>query len=204
MTGHNGDEGSIFVPPSTDVNDDASYQDYLKSLITPLVFNASALNHITQVLYPPIFDGSQGYTTQAERTNLTIADLVFVCNTRALTQADFDVPTYGYVFSAQPPPPLHGVDLNSTFYDFGEPEGVNTTVAKALQAYIVRFAQTGSPNGPGLPDFPPVNAGTKVQNLGRDFIGPVEDEGGVKQLEDRCRYWQDAPYLMESDLMTPL
>ncbi len=123
MTGHNQDEGSRFIQ-NTVVIDEPSYAAYLKSLITPLASNDSALNYITQVLYPPIFDGSQGYTTQAERNNLTIADASLVCNTRFLNQAAFRPPTYAYEWSV--PPAVHQADLAYTFYDFGPSPGVNT------------------------------------------------------------------------------
>lgn len=192
MTGHNQDESPQFVPNSL-VTDESSYESYLKSLITPLATNATALHYITQVLYPPVLDGSQGYTNQTERNNLTISD-AFVCSARFLDQAPFVPPTYAYEFSV--PPALHGDDVAYTFYDF-EPivPGFNTTVAEILQGYITRFAETGQPNAPGLPFFHPAEPGIEVQNLGNDFVGPMEDERGIKQLGERCRFWQDAPYL---------
>lgn len=191
MTGHNQDEGSLFAP-NTFVTNESSYESYLKSLITPLANNATALRYITQTLYPPVFDGSQGYTNQTERNNLTVAD-VFVCNARFMDQASFTPTTYAYEFSV--PPALHGTDVPYTFYDFGPVPGVNTTVAEILQGYLTRFAETGQPNGPTLPSFGPARPGVTVQNLGSDFVGPMPDERGIKQLSERCRFWQDTPYL---------
>jgi hypothetical protein len=46
------------------------------------------------------------------------------------------------------------------FYDFGSVDGGNTTVVAILQQYITRFAATGSPNGRGLPYFPPAKITT--------------------------------------------
>ena len=192
LTGHDKDEGSRFIQ-STLVANESSYAAYLKTLITPLATNDSALNYITQVLYPPIFDGSQGYTTQAERNNLTIADAIFVCNTRFLTQADFRPQTYAYQCSA--PPGLHAADLPYTFYDFGSVPGVNTTIAETMQGYITRFAETGQPNAPALPAFAGASGTRMVQELGNDGIGSILDEGGIRQLSERCRYWQEVPYL---------
>lgn len=205
LTGHNRDEGSRFVPNSL-VTDEASYEAYLKSLITPLAQNPAALKTITQELYPPVFDGSQGYTNQTERNNLTFADATVVCNARFMDQASFVTPTYAYEFSV--PPAVHGADLSYTFYDFGQVEGVNTvntTVAELLQRYITRFAETGQPNGPGLPFFPPAEAKTgpgltlTVQNLGSNFVRPVQDDesGIIKLLPERCRFWQDVLYLLK-------
>lgn len=193
MTGHNQDEGSIFVP-STLITNETSYTAFLKSLITQLTHNATDLNYITKVLYPPVFDGSQGYTNQVERTNLTVADMVLVCNARFLDQAGFHPKTYAYEYSA--PPGVHGDDLRYTFYDFGPVAGINTTLAEIMQGYIIRFAETGQPDAPTLPSFPPSRRGRTVQNLGVDFVGPTQDERGIKQLRKRCRFLQDASYLV--------
>ena len=200
MTGHNLDEGSRFIQ-NTVVTDESSYEAYLKSLILPLARNDSALNYITQVLYPPIFDGSQGYTTQAERNNVTIADATLVCNTRFLSQADFRHPTYAYVWSS--PPAVHGADLPYTFYDFGPAPGVNTTVAETMQGYFTRFVETGQPNAPSLPLFEGARGKRTVQELGSDGIGPVLDERGIRQLSERCRFWQEVPYLGMPSTMDP-
>ena len=194
MTGHNQDEASIFVPNPL-ITNESSYEAYLSSLITPLASNATALNFLTQKLYPPIFDGSQGYTTQTERTNLTISD-VFVCNSRFINQAPFIHSTYAYEFSV--PPAVHGADVAYTFYDFGPVPGLNTTVAEIMQGYFTRFAETGQPNHPTLPFFrPAARPGSTVQNIGSDFVGPMLDERGIKQLPERCQFLQDAPYLLE-------
>ena len=192
MTGHNQDEGSRFVP-NTLITNESSYEAYLKSLIIPLTKNVTALNFITQTLYPPVFNGSQGYTNQTERNNLTIADATIVCNARFMDQASFVSPTYAYEWSV--PPAVHGADLPYTFYDFGPVPGVNTTVAEIMQGYITRFTETGQPNAPTLPFFTPARPGLTVQNLGSDFVGPMLDEGGIKQLPERCQFWQDVPYL---------
>lgn len=189
MTGHNQDEGSIFIPNSL-ITDEASYTSYLKSLISPLAQNASALNYITQVLYPPIFDGSQGYASQTERNNLTIADAEFVCNAWSLNQANFRPETYAYEWFV--PPAVHGADLPYTFYDFEPVAGINSTVAETLQGYLLHFAETGQP---ARSIFPPATPGLKVQHVGNNFIGPTSYEEGVKRLSERCRFWQSVPYL---------
>jgi cholinesterase len=199
MTGHNADEGSRFVP-STIVTNESSYQEFLQSVFPSLADNPEKLFFITQTLYPPIFNGSQGYTTQTERNNITIGDAVQVCNTRYMNQAAFLPATYAYQFSV--PPAVHGADLSYTFYDFGSPvddDGVNTTVAMILQHYITQFAATGSPNAHKLLYFPPATGGLEVQNLGSDFVGPTQEESGVRGLPERCHYWQQAPYLSGDD-----
>jgi carboxylesterase type B len=191
MTGHNQDEGFRFVP-NTLVTDDASYQKFVQSVIPSLADNPENLTYVTQTLYPPVFNGDQGYTTQTERSNLTVADAILVCNTRYMNQASFVPTTYAYEFSVSQA--VHGADLAYIFYDSGAVDAINTTVATILQQYITRFAATGSPNGRGVPHFQP-SSGLVVQNLGNDFVGPMQDESGVTQLPKRCQYWQDASYL---------
>ena len=193
MTGHNQDEASRFIDNPL-ITNESSYAAFIESLITPLANNATALNFITQELYPPIFDGSQGYTNQTERNNLTFSD-AFVCNARFMDQASFVPGTYAYEFSV--PPAIHGADVAYTFYDFGPVSGVNTTVAEIMQGYLTRFAETGQPNHPMLPFFGRARPGLTVQNLGSDFVGPMLDERGIKQLSERCRFWQDVPYLLD-------
>lgn len=100
MTGHNQDEASRFIDNPL-ITNESSYAAWMESLITPLAKNATALNFITQELYPPIFDGSQGYTNQTERNNLTFSD-AFVCNARFMDQASFVHETYAYEFSVPP------------------------------------------------------------------------------------------------------
>ena len=192
MTGHNSDEGSRFVP-NTQITDDALYAAYLGSLLLPLQNDSAALDMITKSLYPPIFNGSQGYMNQTQRNNLTIADAALVCNARFMDQAPFTWPTYAYAWSL--PPGLHGADLPYTFYDFGDVPGVDTKVATTLQGYILAFTVRRDPNAPGLPHFAIAGDSGSVQNLDSQYVGPMPDEGGVKRLGERCDYWQDVPYL---------
>ena len=187
MTGHNQDEGSRFIP-STLVIDEPTYVAFLKSLLSA---PGNVLDSIAQNLYPPVFDGSQGYTTQTERNNLTIADAAFVCNARYMDDANFIYPTYAYEFSAGGA--VHGADLAYTFYDFDTTNDINTTLAQIMQHYLIQFTQNGQPNGAGLPLFPAAKPGLTVQNLGNDFVGPMLDEKGVDQLSRRCDYWQTLP-----------
>ncbi|KAL9057560.1 MAG: hypothetical protein Q9162_002293 [Coniocarpon cinnabarinum] len=197
MTGHNGDEGFILVPnPLLQTGED--YDSFLTSLLPSLDTNTAAFQHITQDLYPPVFDGSQGYTNQMQRNNVTFADAVLVCNTRAMDTAPFTNSTYAYEFTGSPA--IHGADLAYTFYDFGETPGINTTVAETFQAYIVAFASNLNPNAKGLPELASIKAsGGKVMSIGSGGFDMVPDEGGIAKLKERCEYWQHAPYLKAAD-----
>ncbi|KAL8775195.1 MAG: hypothetical protein Q9194_003811 [Teloschistes cf. exilis] len=171
MTSHCSDEGPFFSA-NTLVIDEHSYQNFLTSLISPLAEDASSLSYITQVLYPPIFDGTHGYTTQAERNNLTIAHAVIVCNARP------DIPVYTYEFAV--PPATHGGDLAYAFFDSGPSGKINITIAAILQHYILEFTKTGQPNSQGLPRFDPVGKGAFTSlKISNDLIGMVREQWGL-------------------------
>jgi carboxylesterase type B len=103
MLGHNADEGLIFSSPYVQSNDD--FVNYLQSVFpsTP----KETVNYVAAVLYPPVFDGSLGYTSQIKRIDLLFSELAFTCNTRYMDLA-FGNKTYSYLFST--PPALHGDD----------------------------------------------------------------------------------------------
>lgn len=82
MLGHNSDEGLLFTDPF--VNNQSAYQSIISTLLTA---PTAVVDFATTVLYPPVFNGSYGYTTQVERTALTVSEVVFTCNTRYLDLA---------------------------------------------------------------------------------------------------------------------
>ena len=174
ITGHCADEGLLFTSPF--ITDPASYSTYLKQVF-PDISNSS-LSYIQDILYPPVFDGSYGYTTQMGRTDLTIGDVAIVCNTRYLDHAFPG--QYAYEFTV--PPGFHAEDTSYVFYNSGDDPGLNTTLALLLQRYITRFVEAGTPNGPGLPEFV-LQRDTIVQNLNSSYVGPIQDEARIDQ---RC------------------
>ncbi len=178
ITGHCSDEGLLFTSPF--ITDSPSFSTFLEQLFPNI--SRSSLSYIKDVLYPPVFDGSYGYTTQLGRTSLTVGDVAIVCNARYLDQAFPG--QYAYEFTV--PPGLHAEDTSYIFYDSGADPGVNTTLAALLQRYITRFAEVGTPNGPGLPGFV-TNRNFTVQNFNDSYIGPIRDEAGSGP---RCAWWQ--------------
>jgi para-nitrobenzyl esterase len=50
------------------------------------------------------------------------------------------------------------VEVTYVFGNFGGPGGVprpeDLALSEMIQAYWINFAETGDPNGPGLPDWP--------------------------------------------------
>jgi cholinesterase len=191
MVGHNLNEGLFFSSPF--IQNDTTFVNYVRQTI-PAATTAT-VNYITETLYPPVFDGSYGYTDQLGRTSLLVSEVSFTCNTRYLDLA-FLNKTYSYYFTV--PPGLHGDDVAYTFFngdtttsDEGSP--VNATVAKALQHYITEFTMTGKPNEAGEPFFPiyGANSSTDVLSNSKAFGTQVTDT----TANARCSFWQKALYI---------
>ena len=191
MVGHNLNEGLLFSSPF--INNETTFINYVRQTL-PAATKAT-INYVTKTLYPPVFNGSYGYTNQLERTSLLVSEFAFTCNTRYLDLALFNK-TYSYYFTV--PPGVHGVDVPYTFFngdtmtsDDGLP--VNATVAKALQHYVTEFAMTGKPNEAGVPFFPVYgsNSSTEVLTNSTAFGTQVTDTAA----NPRCSYWQKALYI---------
>lgn len=120
-----------------------------------------------------------------------ISDTLITCNVNSLTHA-YTNRTYKYIFSI--PPGVHSQDIKYTFWN-GDTPLVNETIARDLQGWITRFAETGGdPNASWLPRF--VRYGVDGNN--DDDGGWVMDlsEGGVRARKDeegmerRCAFWR--------------
>lgn len=118
---------------------------------------------------------------------LTYRASVFTCNTFYLDKA-FANKTYSYLFSV--PPATHGEDIPYTYYNGPSTSVISTPVALALQKYLTDFAETGSPNGEGVPYFPMYQMNATVQDLNITGISQMRDPAA----NARCDYWQRAPY----------
>ena len=169
----------------------------------------SILNYVANTLYPPVFDGSQaqGYTDQIARgaalaselyvqiyharlaQNTDSLDSSFTCNTFYLDKA-FGNQTYSYFFTI--PPALHGQDIPYSYFNGPNPDEVAVPrIAIALQEYITNFAMTGSPNGPGVPNFPIYGPQATVQELNVTGITQTTDP----TANYRCNWWQKALFV---------
>jgi carboxylesterase type B len=182
LTGHNAAEGLFFADPS--VQDDCAFMTWLEGVLPNII--PSAASYITNTLYPPIFDGTQGYSSQFERQAVLFGDLALDCNSVFLAQALEDQ-NYAYEFSV--PPGLHTQDLTFTFA-FGDKTRapLNSTVAAALQEYITNFAVHGVPTAPrtGLPAIPRYGSNRALLNLTDSDIKVEKDNISAK----RCIWWQ--------------
>jgi carboxylesterase type B len=188
MVGHNANEGQLFTPYFLQTEDQLRYQ------IEEAFANApkQSIDYITETLYPPVFDGSLGYTNNLERGRLIIAEGVFTCNTNYLSRA-YGNRTYSYLFAI--PPAIHGQDIPYTYYEGGAttalPTGVqNRTIALALQDFITSFAENGVPDAQGIKQFNMYGEDAKVLELNITGIEEIRDSNA----NVRCAWWQKALY----------
>jgi carboxylesterase type B len=196
LIGHNLNEGLLFTSPF--ITNQSTYAQSLQVALPDI--SSSVLNYVDTVLYPPVFTGQYGYFDQTSRAALTIAELVFTCNTFFLDLA-FGNQTYAYRFSISPA--LHGQDLEYTFYNDGglQPPDLatlkfgllNVTVALALQDWIVTFTRDGVPSNPdvrGIPKFTLYGPNAMIEDLNLTRITQIMDPAA----DPRCRWWQKALY----------
>lgn len=180
MVGHNADEGAYFTAPI------ATEEGFMKQLRNAYPYTPQqSLDYVAQVLYPPVFDGSLGYTNQFGRASLIIAEGVFTCNTEYLSRA-YGNDTYSYLFAV--PPAFHGFDVPYTYYDGGALSAsvMNRTVAIALQEFIASFAKDGQPQADGIPQFNMYGEDAQVLKLNISGISEVRDSNA----NARCAWWQ--------------
>lgn len=109
MVRHNLNEGLLFTAP---VTDDAGYLDFIRSTFPSA--RDSIVAHIANEMYPPVFNGSMGYTDQVGRAALTVGEATVVCNTFAMDLA-YNNETFAYLFDVFPG--LHAQDVEYTFYN---------------------------------------------------------------------------------------
>jgi acetylcholinesterase len=184
MVGHNANEGPSFTAPF--IQTDAELRKQLNTGY-PYMPNSS-VDHIVEVLYPPVFDGSYPYTTQYQRATLIISEGAFTCNNYYLAKA-YKNETYNYLFAV--PPAFHGFDVAYTFFLGGDtsllPTDVNNrTVAFALQDFITSFAEKGAPEAPGITMFDMYGENASVMRLNITGIDEIRDVNANK----RCDWWQ--------------
>ncbi|KAI9694223.1 MAG: hypothetical protein M1820_009122 [Bogoriella megaspora] len=193
LSAHNTNEGLLFSSPfvQNDTASVAQLQEFFPDA-DPLV-----ILYISTQLYPSVFDGSQGYTSQLQREALLVSEYVFTCNDFYLAKA-FGNQTYEYVFSV--PPGIHGEDIPYTFFN-GIISNVpasgaqSSAVAIALQEYVTNFAETGDPNGDGLVNFPMYGPNATVQIINVNPDQSVNLTQGIDPAANsRCNWWQQAQY----------
>jgi hypothetical protein len=81
MVGHNVDEGLLLTPPYLPTED--ALDDHIQAAFAN--GPSSSVKYITQTLYPPVFDGSLGYTNNFKRGSLLMSEVVSTCNPNFLS-----------------------------------------------------------------------------------------------------------------------
>ncbi|KAF8850653.1 alpha/beta-hydrolase [Acephala macrosclerotiorum] len=185
MVSQTGNEGSVFTPPF-DLTEE-QYLDEIRQLFPTA--NDSMINYVNETLYPPIYDGSQGYDNKIERSNAFVAD--FLTLSRA----------YGYVFDAGWK--LHGQDVDWEFDNGNKMDDYNSTidhtVSDVLQKYTVAFAMGLVPAADGYPTFSQYGNDYTVSSI-TDY---VDEDLGYQNLgqhvkdpaaRSQCKFWAEAPF----------
>jgi carboxylesterase type B len=178
IAAHNILEGLEFMDPFA--QDEAHFEADLK-IYFPTIKD-DVVQHISKVLYPPVYDGSYGYINPTGRGEIMVTEAFFTCNTYWLGKA-FNYETYNYIFSIAPS--LHGDDIPYTYYDGPNASVKDDALAIVMQKYFTRFAETGDPNGPGTPYFPKYGRNTISQNL--DYVISLTKDPAANA---RCDWWQ--------------
>ncbi|KUJ06338.1 alpha/beta-hydrolase [Mollisia scopiformis] len=188
LVGHNDDEGLEFTSPFLPPGNETAFTENVILVSFPDAAATNATSYILDVLYPPIFDGSHGYTDEISRADYIVSEALFACNAEYLSRA-FNTSAYAYDFSV--PPALHGQDVPYTFYEGPATAVINDTLALIMQDYFTNFVIRGDPNGEGLVEFPSFGEGGRMLlDFFTDAVGLVADF----EDNERCTWWQKALY----------
>lgn len=184
IAAHNSNEAGHYTPPTTSTSDNfTTYMNLYFPNISP-----AALTYLTSTLYPPIYNGSQPYTTPFLRLDLAISDFTFTCSTNWLGHA-YGNRTHNYLFSV--PPGNHTEDVPYTFYNGPIATVKNDTLAMNLQKYLTSFAASGNPNREGLPEWGFYGTSSRVLNTNQTSLEMSID---IETANRRCDWWQKALY----------
>lgn len=79
---HNSNEGLVLVQA---VHTSEEYVTLVRNILTRA--NDTTINYVTNILYPPVFDGSMGYAHNYQRAAKTAGDIIINCNAASLSSA---------------------------------------------------------------------------------------------------------------------
>ncbi|KAI4600339.1 hypothetical protein KJ359_000693 [Pestalotiopsis sp. 9143b] len=188
MVAHNTFEGQKYTDP--DATNSTAFDEYMALYFpdAPTAF----LETLATDVYPPVYDGSQAWTTPFARLRTAVSEFTFACHAYFLGDAlgpAAGVDSYSYLFSV--PPGTHTLDVYYSYFVNSTSSVTNETVALYLQEYLTSFAETGDPNARGaLPAFPVYGSNFTDLNLNQTFIDVVQDP----EANARCDWWRAASY----------
>ncbi|ESZ98491.1 carboxylesterase [Sclerotinia borealis F-4128] len=203
LVGHNSDEGLLLTNPAVQTQPEfvSTFEQALPSA------NASVIFHLTNILYPPIYDGSYGYTSPIGRLALSISHLTITCNAYSLASTFSKISpkgfnpsspssSYAYLFSV--PPGTHGIDVPYTFFNgdtTDSPSGggppVIASLATLFQHFLIDFVISGNPSSDGT--FERYSKNQTVTDIDITGLTLVKDPAS----DSRCDYWLRFPYYSE-------
>ncbi|KEF62257.1 uncharacterized protein A1O9_00229 [Exophiala aquamarina CBS 119918] len=183
LVSHNTNEGLTLVNPGFQNSTDAETERLFEELIRAQFPSVSSdiVQHILQTLYPPIYDGSQGYTDTVERISEYIGDAILKNTANAISRA-YGNASYAYEYSIGPA--LHADDVPYTFFNGASSRVPAPGRALELQEYLTTFAIHGVPSSGRATEFP--TYGTGVLKIQDDGYSVVADS----TANERNTWWQ--------------
>lgn len=166
------------------IKTNADFKSYVSKKVLSFL-SSGQIKHVINVLYPPVYDGSQPYKNVQDRLALLIQEAFINCNAHILAQ-NSQGQSFGYIFDV--PPGLHGQDIAYSFYTPGLPAPFveDKGLATEMQRYLTRFARTGDPNGGAggvkIPEYSQAGAVLDIKSSG---FKVVKDDAA----NPRCKWW---------------
>ena len=149
--------------------------------------SSSIKQQIIHQIYPPVYDGSQPYTTPQGRSDLAVNEYLIKCNTVSIAEA-YGNRTHNYIFGV--PPAIHAQDLAYTYTPNAATPGFFPEVAVKLQQYLANFILVGSPARHNLQQLPVF--GIKAAAI--NFTSAGVRHTSSDSANDRCAFWNRADY----------
>ncbi|RYP41985.1 hypothetical protein DL767_000616 [Monosporascus sp. MG133] len=183
LVGHNTNEGYGFGPP---IRNETEFRAFIAFRFPNAT--QSVIDYIVNELYPPIFDGSHGYTDNMRRGLVAVTEFQFTCSASALAHAA-EEKAYAYAFGI--PPALHVTDGAYVFHNPKHSTRINTTVANVLQDHVLTFILKGSPESS--------LDGIDVPAYGNNSNAVIFSSGDITVAKDpaanfRCQWWRRGLY----------
>lgn len=192
LVGYNTNEGLTLVNPAfQDSSTGAETEELFEELIRAQFPSISSdiVQYILQTLYPPIYDGSQGYTDTVGRISEYIGDAILKNTANAINRA-YGNASYGYEYSIGPA--LHADDVPYTF--FNGPSSLVPAPERALelQEYLTSFAIKGVPSSRQATGFPTYRTGVlKIRDDGYSIVtDSTANERNTWWQKTLCKLWQ--------------
>ncbi|KAM0490549.1 hypothetical protein ACHAP8_011454 [Fusarium lateritium] len=181
MTSYTSFEGALFF--DVENMEDNDFVPWIQKSIPGLTMSEHV--YLANELYPPIFDGSLGYTNQGSRQMALWGEAVIDCNFVGISKV---MNGQGYAYQFNVTPGLHTQDLKYTFNDPQSP-AFEPVAQDVLQTVLTSFTVGGVPKLRSTDKMKFPTWGSEG-----DIIS-INGQGVKKALnavnETRCDWWHD-------------